>query len=382
MYDKILKKIKPSKIESRNVETKVLKFLKLLNSKLTKAEAIVGGSFAKDTWLKGDHDIDIFVLFNDNKEISKKLEKVLNKLFKKVVRVHGSRDYFQVKKFNLDFEIVPVFKINDSSEAKNITDVSVLHAKWVIANGSSLVDDIRLAKYFCKQNKVYGAETFIKGFSGYVLEILIVYYKGFKNLVKAAKKWRKGCQVDIEKHGTELNISKWSPLIVIDPVQKERNAAAALSLEKFEKFRSICKKVSFEKEKVNLNYNVVLKFEMLKGVKDVVGTKAYKAHEFILKWLDEDYGVKSSHWYPLEGYMCYNLKKKKLGKYRKHYGPLMSDKKHALKFREKHGKVYVEDGRLFVKLEREVADYKGFVNYLCNLSYVKDRVKINRKVFK
>ena len=149
MYDKILKKIKPSKVEYGLVNKKVKKFLDLLNKKLKDVEAIAGGSFAIDTWLKGDHDVDIFVLFNDNKDLSDRLEKILKKSFKKILRVHGSRDYFQVKRFGLDFEIVPVYRISDSFEAKNITDVSILHAKWVISRTDPrLVDEIRLAKQF------------------------------------------------------------------------------------------------------------------------------------------------------------------------------------------------------------------------------------------
>ena len=46
----------------------------------------------------------------------------------------------------------------------------------------------------------------------------------------------------------EMNKSKIvSPLIIVDPVQKERNAAAALNKEKFELFKIICKR--FLKEK-------------------------------------------------------------------------------------------------------------------------------------
>ena len=37
----------------------------------------------------------------------------------------------------------------------------------------------------------------------------------------------------------EMNKSKtYSPIVIIDPVQAERNAAAALSIEKFESFKA------------------------------------------------------------------------------------------------------------------------------------------------
>ena len=52
--------------------------------------------------LLNDYDVDIYVKFNyqkfkDNENISEILYKILKKKFKKVVRLHGSRDYFQIK---------------------------------------------------------------------------------------------------------------------------------------------------------------------------------------------------------------------------------------------------------------------------------------------
>ncbi len=40
--------------------------VKKINKKLKKARAVVGGSIAKKTFLKGDYDVDIFVQFDKN----------------------------------------------------------------------------------------------------------------------------------------------------------------------------------------------------------------------------------------------------------------------------------------------------------------------------
>ena len=56
------------------------------------------------------------------------------KSFKKYERIHGSRDYFIVDFENLSFEIIPVLKIKNATEAKNITDISPLHVKWMNNN--------------------------------------------------------------------------------------------------------------------------------------------------------------------------------------------------------------------------------------------------------
>jgi len=101
LRQEILKRVKPSESEEREIGKKVKKFVDKLNSKLENAKAIVGGSFFKGTWLKGNHDIDVFVLFEDDKDSSDILEKALTKCFGKVVRVHGSRDYFNLVKYFL-----------------------------------------------------------------------------------------------------------------------------------------------------------------------------------------------------------------------------------------------------------------------------------------
>ncbi|MBT3814943.1 hypothetical protein HOG07_05900, partial [Candidatus Woesearchaeota archaeon] len=253
----VLDKIKPSKEEQVQFKKVVTQFIKQLNSKLNNAKAILGGSGAKDTWLSGSHDIDIFVQFDYQKykgqsmELTLHLEKALNKAFPKVKisKLHGSRDYFQLTYHKYEFEIVPIIKISKSEKALNITDVSTLHSVWVNKNAKNIKDDIRLVKQFCKANKIYGAESHISGFSGYILEILVAHYGSFEKLLKSSLKWKNKQVIDPEKYyqGKDvffnLNKSKLqSPLIIIDPVDKNRNAAAALSEERFAQFKKLAKK--------------------------------------------------------------------------------------------------------------------------------------------
>src|SRR3989344_6167179 len=79
-----------------------LKLNREIKKRQTKGSVFVGGSFAKGTISKSkEYDIDIFVRFeNKNKDISKELEKIINKAFAKseykIEKVHGSRDYFRL----------------------------------------------------------------------------------------------------------------------------------------------------------------------------------------------------------------------------------------------------------------------------------------------
>ncbi|MBI5398395.1 nucleotidyltransferase domain-containing protein, partial [Candidatus Woesearchaeota archaeon] len=98
----------------------VSRFLKQVNTLLKDAGinaiAVVGGSIAKGTFLKDDHDCDIFVKFHPSypdEKLSELLSLALESLLPE--RVHGSRDYFHIddKKHNLRYELVPVVDISD-----------------------------------------------------------------------------------------------------------------------------------------------------------------------------------------------------------------------------------------------------------------------------
>src|SRR3989344_9184591 len=174
---KILEDIKPNK-EDRKKVRRLIDFI-FDRIKIKDAKLELGGSYAKDTFLSGNHDIDVFVKFPYLKYKNKDISSVLNEiLLIKHKKVHGSRDYFQIEKKGYSFEFIPVLDIRNPGQAKNITDFSPLHTKWVRKNLRN-PDDARLIKKFCRAQEIYGAESYIKGFSGYVLEILAVYYKDF-----------------------------------------------------------------------------------------------------------------------------------------------------------------------------------------------------------
>jgi len=144
-----VKNIKPDKEYEKEIFEKTNNIVKKINKNFRNTKAILGGSGAKGTWLQ-TFDADIFVKFNYGKfqhkseELSDILGKFLRKHFK-VKRLHGSRDYFQIKQGKFTFEIIPILEIKKAEQAKNITDVSPLHSKFVLKH-KKLVDEIRLTK--------------------------------------------------------------------------------------------------------------------------------------------------------------------------------------------------------------------------------------------
>src|SRR3989338_5432529 len=158
ILSEVLSRITPPEDEVSATQQHAEKVLAKLNKALKgiKAKATVQRSFQKNTQLRHTFDIDVFVHFDykkyspNDKTISDLLERKLRKLFGKVERLHGSRDYFQVSMPPYAFEIIPILHIRSSRQARNITDVSPLHAKWVARNSKGKLGDIRLAKAFLR----------------------------------------------------------------------------------------------------------------------------------------------------------------------------------------------------------------------------------------
>jgi len=405
ILDEALKEIKPDKNYEKEIFEKLDFIIKRINQNQKNIKAILGGSGAKGTWLK-TFDADIFALFGYKKfkdksdKLSDILEKILKKKFKNIVRLHGSRDYFQIKQGNFTFEIVPILKIQKSEQAKNITDVSPLHSKW-IAKHKKLVNEMRLTKQFCQAQNVYGAESYIRGFSGYICEILTVYYGSFLNLIKNAAKWNSRVIVDVQRYykGKDVfklvNTSKLiSPLIVIDPVQKDRNAAAALSIKKFEAFKKASMeflkkpskeffvskdlKSSFLKEKTS-NKLIIIKANPLSGKIDVVGSKLLKIYEFLNEKLQKhDFKVKRTDWEwdkKNNAIFYFLFDSKPLPKFIEIEGPPLKIKQHVDNFKKIHKKTFVKKNKIYALEQKKFTKPLELLKNLIKNQFVKERAK-------
>ena len=370
-----------------------------IKEKKVNATAVAGGSIAKGTFLKGDYDVDVFVKFSKKyktDELSDILEKCIKKF--KPERLHGSRDYFQIKEKGLVFEIVPVYDIKSADEIVNITDASTLHFKWVreqIKKNPNIADEIRLARAFCKANGVYGAESYIRGFSGHVLDILAIYSGGFIRLLKNASTWKEKQVIDfynVYKGNAlkELNRAKIdSPLILIDPVQPDRNASASLSEEMFKRFieksKEFLKKPSekfFERKKFSLaeikkKKAIIVKVSALKGKKDVVGAKLLKAFEKIKKQLEMNgFELKESGWHwDNECHYWLVFKSKKIKKTFVRKGPPIKAKANVENFKSKYKKTFARGNRIYANAERKFTDAKSCLKEILKIQDIKSNFK-------
>jgi tRNA CCA-adding enzyme len=380
----------PSKEEKAKLKKTVSKFLDSFKDEKD-VKFFLGGSYAKDTYLPGNRDIDVFVKFNYkkylNEDISSVLYVILRKKFKNVNIVHGSRDYYHILVNDIIFEVVPVLDIKKASSAVNVMDVSPLHVAYVKKKLKKR-DDVRKLKALLKANHLYGAESYLQGFSGYVCEILVAHYGSFSKVLKAFSSVEDSLTLDPAKHYSSkaialksLNKSKLGAFVLIDPVQSDRNAAAGVSLNKLREFVKLCNSydgsdswfVLSEVDVSSLKGYIVLDVVPLVGKKDVSLSKMRALLDRIVRSFSysgftvKDYGWDSSHYW---------FKVSKLSKTFRHYGPSLKYVEHVKVFRGKYGrKVKVASGKVYVELDREFSDPRSFLENLVKEKFVKEKVK-------
>jgi len=389
ILEKVLKRIKLDEKELEKMNFCIEKFVEALNKEIKrnkiKAEVFVGGSSGKGTVVKRKkQDIDIFIRFSkkykDNR-LSELLGKILKKFRKR--KIHGSRDYFKIFFEGFNFEVVPVLKIGRPEEARNVTDLSYFHVSYVkriLEKNPRLADEIRLAKTFCFANNVYGAESYIRGFSGYSLELLIIYYGSFINLIKEMTKLKvdkkkklvidlKGYYKNKEEIMQELNESKLdSPIIFIDPTFKERNVLAGLSYETFFRFKEVCKfflsKPSikfFVRQKVDRKkFNLILKAKTSRQEGDIAGSKLWKFFKLFSRELEKYFEVREKRFEYDEGKeadLYFKVKKKKEILIS---GPPITSIENVIKFKKRHKRIVIKNNRVYAKEKG-----KSLKDFLC-----------------
>jgi tRNA nucleotidyltransferase (CCA-adding enzyme) len=410
-YTPILNAITPSKEDELLLQDAI----NTISSQLAQAaehtgvavHIVPGGSTAKGTYLAGQFDVDMFVRFKtDQENISDLLELMLAELNVVFERVHGSRDYFHFTYQDYFFEIVPVKYVDEPSQAVNVTDMSPLHVFWVNEHLTpELRNAIRLAKQFCKAIRVYGAESYINGFSGHVLDILIIYYGGFEALLKAASTWAEKTVVDPEQYHQDafatLNASKLhSPLIVIDPIDAERNAAAALAVDKYNQFKASAKqflehpdatyfqipsfdKTALLKKKFDDEYLFLITITPQQGKKDIVITKVLKVFEFLQRHLQlYDFPLRHADWFVDETgektqcYLYFFVQTQDLSPTMEREGPPLENFQGVQRFKEVHGTdVFEKNNRLYVHVRRDFTRANDCLLHLLRSEFVTSRIK-------
>jgi len=398
---KVLKKITPSHEEKKQILA-LAEELKQRVEEVAQKRGLdvtvrVEGSVAKNTWLRESPDIDIFMQVPPTVR-----REALGTTYLRIAK-EAMADTKQIERFaehpyleaTLDgtrVNIVPCYH-TEKGEWKSATDRTPFHTDYVKPLLSEkLCGEIRLLKQFMKGIDVYGAEIKVGGFSGYLCELLILFYGTFLQLLKASSNWKTRTFIDLEGYyrgrEEELKLIFEEPLVIIDPIDSGRNAASAVRKKRLDEFvaasRAFLEKPREEffyspetkplsSEKLlqavkNRGSNIIfLKFRKVETVSDILWGQLYKSqislrnlvkqHDFKLirdtVWSDEE----SLNIFLLE------VEHRHLPSLKKHLGPPLDKKSECKKFLRKHigsertlSGPRVEGGRWVVDIKRGYTD--------------------------
>ncbi|MEZ0394360.1 MAG: CCA tRNA nucleotidyltransferase [Desulfurococcaceae archaeon] len=248
----VLRRIRPSESEyalMRRVFEAVKGTLEEeLRARGISVEVTLQGSVAHDTWLSGDRDLDVFVLFPKDwglRELKNEGFKIVAEAAQKLGRLelrYAEHPYVRVQVEDVEVDIVPALKADAPTEARSAVDRTPFHTRFLNERlTQEMRDQARLLKKFMKAIGVYGAEVKVRGFSGYAAELLIVRYGSFRNVLANASSWKPPVFVDVVGLGRPALIALTrrypdSVMFMPDPVDPNRNVAAAVSMESLAKF--------------------------------------------------------------------------------------------------------------------------------------------------
>jgi len=209
------------------------------------ATGMIVGSVARDTWIRGDRDLDIFMLFPPDlprEELETKGLALARYIAESVggtcLEKYAEHPYINATIDGLDVDIVPCYEVTDAAAIRSAVDRTPFHTLYIKDRISGLIDDVLLLKQFAKNGGIYGSDQMTEGFSGYLCELLVYHYGGFIPLLTAASDWWPGVLIDISDHRIK---TFHEPLIVIDPVDPGRNVSASVSLTRMCEFIELCR---------------------------------------------------------------------------------------------------------------------------------------------
>ncbi len=240
----------------------------------------LGGSYAKGTWLAEKADIDIFVKFNKKTsesnftDLGTKIGFQSLKKYKPYTR-YAEHPFVEAVVDGTKVNIVPCYDVS-KGEWQSATDRSIYHTKFMSQKLSdSMKGEVRILKKFFHHIGVYGAEIAKEGFSGYVSEVLISYFGSFEKTIKKISELKKG-QV-IGKSGKKFD----SYVVIIDPVDSNRNLGTAISVDNLGKF-VLASRESLVKSIARNSFQLTAKKASLCGSTMMVGYNHYRKENMMM----------------------------------------------------------------------------------------------------
>jgi tRNA nucleotidyltransferase (CCA-adding enzyme) len=348
-------------------------------------EPMLVGSLAKGTWLRGEGDLDVFMLFpkhfNKRDLVDLGLRIAHDVSEGRGIRAYAEHPYLRFYVDGVKVDLVPALKVDRADAKATAVDRTPFHLEYVNSKlDEELRANVRLLKRFMKGIGVYGAEARTLGFSGYVCELLTIKHGSFTRVLEAAAGWRPPTLVVLEAKPTAALSHH---IVVVDPTDPSRNAAAAVSLESYSVF--IAASQSFlEKPKIEFFYPppppqkrpsahdlgygvggrhlVLVTLNAPQVVEEVLWSEMRSSANGLKEQL-ERYGFNPlSTWFWSDGeeaYFCFEVERVELPAYEKRVGPPVYEQGDSKRFLAKNrGRAlrgpWIEADRWAVELPRRI----------------------------
>ena len=226
----VIREAMKSVVPSPEEETRMASLVEGLRARVESASRryrevkgiVVGGSYAKGTWLPRDVDIDIFIKFDPSVDESD-FERIGLEIGRKATagypagKKYAQHPYTEAIVDGVKVNVVPCYEVKPKMW-KSAADRSPFHVELVSSLPAEKKVEIRLLKRFMKAIGVYGAELETEGFSGYVAEVLVIKHGDFLGVLR---------------HFAEFRPESEDRLYTLpDPVDGSRDLARAISGEK------------------------------------------------------------------------------------------------------------------------------------------------------
>lgn len=401
ILSEVLKKTTPGKKDKEHILDLAERLKNQVDEAVKKAgleaEVRLEGSVAKNTWLRESPEIDIFIQVpptiprEDFSTVFLDIAKEATRGAKHVERF-AEHPYLEAVLDGAYINIVPCYRVK-KGEWKSSTDRTPFHTDYV----KPLLDDrlsgeIRLLKRFMKGIDVYGAEIKVGGFSGYLCELLILHYGSFLKTLKAAANWMTRTFIDLKGYykGQEGELGHLfeEPLVIVDPVDKRRNAASAVRQERLDEFVA-ASRVLLEEPSEEVFYPqetkpfgraellqavkkrgtsmVFIHFGKMEVVSDILWGQLYKSLKALRKLVEQhDFTtIREAVWSDEQNLNVFLLevKHRHLPPLKKHIGPPLEKRSGCDSFLRKHiegtltlSGPRIEKGRWVVEVRRQYVD--------------------------
>lgn len=365
------------------------------------ADVRIEGSVAKDTWIRDYADVDIFMVVSP--ELTKEqLTKICLPIARRALRGHRVLERFaehpyveafvKTDREKLRVNVVPCYNV-ERGNWLSATDRTPFHSQYVRQHltGSGR-DDVRLLKAFLRSIGTYGADIKTGGFSGMLVETLVIEFDRFINVINNFAEWDLNRYSDVERYYEnryeEIRKIFPEPLVVIDPVDKGRNLGAAVRADQLWNFvaasRHFLKKPSprfFSEPRIQpltiREYRRItetrggdllcISFGKIEAVVDILWSQLFRTQRALSNYLaGKDFEIiRSTAWSDEKNFnlILFELETSQIPSSKKHLGPPVNKTNESNTFITKHSRnsktvsgPWIENQRWVVEKSRQNTD--------------------------